>query len=180
MTSLRLASDNLLVCTSSFCLWLRRGPHTKVGMRRPGPTRMWRHLEAWAPSQRRVGCQFPTPGKYASWQHARAADSDKSCNVAQFHRAAPDASSRPTLRHANPIRGTRVPPIISVGLMWRAHPVLKRVESTQKSSEEAPGARNEQRHLAMRRPWTSTQLSARSMRLGRRRRARWPPRCVGL
>jgi hypothetical protein len=37
--SLRL---RLLVCTSSFRLRLRWGPHIEVGARDRGPTRMWR------------------------------------------------------------------------------------------------------------------------------------------
>jgi hypothetical protein len=107
--SLLRASDNLLVRMSSFRLRPRRGLHKKIGTRRPGPTRTWRHPDAWAPSQQRVGRQFPTPCKRTSWQHAWASASDKGCNAALFCRVSPDAPSRLTPRHANPVRGTRVP-----------------------------------------------------------------------
>jgi hypothetical protein len=76
----------------------------------------WCHLDAQASPQWRVGRQFPTPCKHASWQHTRAAGSDESLNAALFGCATLDASSHPTLQHANSDRGTRVPPTTSAGL----------------------------------------------------------------
>jgi hypothetical protein len=53
--------------------------------------------------------QSSTPCKHSSWRHTRAAGSDRSRNAALFSRAAPITPSRPTLRHANPVRSTQVP-----------------------------------------------------------------------
>jgi hypothetical protein len=85
-----------------------RGRHTEVGAWELGSTRTWCCPDAWAPPWRHTTYQFPTPCERSSWRHARASGSDESRNAALFSHATPDVSSRPTLRHSNPVRNTQV------------------------------------------------------------------------